>query len=134
MDRIKSEGLPCYADDILPGFFFTDHADKKSMEMIDVRGVIEGNSKEVVCDTLMALANRAETCTSIEQLKIPVLIMVGDHDTLTPPAKAEYMQLRIAGSTIHHLKDAGHLSNLDNPEEFNRHLLDFLKVIAQERL
>jgi len=40
------------------------------------------------------------------------------------------MQKAITGSEIHIIPNAAHMSNLENSEEFNKHLLAFLKRIA----
>jgi pimeloyl-ACP methyl ester carboxylesterase len=60
-------------------------------------------------------------------MKLPTLIMVGEHDKLTPPAISEMMQSKLPSSELHMVPGAGHLSNLENPDEFNRHLLRFLE-------
>ncbi len=134
ISAIRLGGLELYADQILSGFFFSDVTNKKSKEMIEVRRMIEGNSVEVVCNTLMALANRSETCSSLEKIEIPVLILVGKEDTITPPSAAEFMHSKIAGSTLYTLEKSAHLSSMDNPIDFNEHLEGFLKLVTQKKL
>lgn len=131
---IKTDGLEVYADQVLSGFFFSNGDNKKSAEMIEVRRMIERNSPEVLCNTLMALANRKETCNNLGKIEMPVLILVGSEDTITPPAASEVMQSKIKGSTLFRLDDSGHLSNIDNSVDFNKHLSDFLEVVTQKRL
>jgi pimeloyl-ACP methyl ester carboxylesterase len=41
-------------------------------------------------------------------------------------APSEYMAKKIPGARLEVIADAGHASNLDQPEAFNRVLLDFL--------
>jgi len=134
ISAIRLGGLELYADQILSGFFFSDSAKKKSKEMIEVRRMIESNSAEVVCNTLMALADRSETCNNLEKIEVPVLIMVGAEDKMTPPAASEFMQSKIAGSTLYKLEKSAHLSNMDNPIDFNKHLEDFLELVTQMKL
>jgi 3-oxoadipate enol-lactonase len=134
IDSIKSDGLERYADEALNGFFFKGSVDKKSKEIIETRWMIESNSKEVLCNTLMAMANRSETCSQLENIEIPVLILVGKEDTITPPASAEFIQSKINGATLHRLENAAHLSNLDNPTDFNKYLEDFLALVTSKKL
>jgi len=56
---------------------------------------------------------------------VPTLIIVGDQDQpfLAP---CEYMAKKIPGARLEVIRSAGHSSNLDQPEAFNRVLLDFL--------
>jgi pimeloyl-ACP methyl ester carboxylesterase len=58
-------------------------------------------------------------------IDVPTLIIVGDKDQpfLAP---CEYMAKKISGARLEVIRDAGHSSNLDQPEAFNRVLRDFL--------
>jgi 3-oxoadipate enol-lactonase len=131
---IKTEGLQPYVDQILSGFFFGESTDTKSKEIIEVRRTIEGSSVDVVCNTLQALADRIETCSNLNKIKIPVLILVGNEDQVTPPAASELMQSKIAGSVLYRLENSAHLSNIDNAVDFNKHLDDFLELVIQKKL
>ena len=62
----------------------------------------------------------------IEEITAPTLIVVGDEDALTPPATSRDLMSRIPGSRMSVIDRAGHLSNIEQPEEFNRVLLAFL--------
>ena len=85
--------------------------------------------KQSLFKTLHALAERKETCTKLHEIKVPVLIMVGKEDEITPPDKALSMQEKIEGSIIHILDHAGHLSNMENSREFNKQLKEFILLI-----
>jgi pimeloyl-ACP methyl ester carboxylesterase len=58
-------------------------------------------------------------------IDVPTLIIVGDRDQPFI-APCEYMAKKIPGARLEVIRDAGHSSNLDQPEAFNRVLLDFL--------
>ena len=62
----------------------------------------------------------------LESIAVPTLIVVGDVDTLTPPATSRAMADRIKGATMVVIERAGHLSNIEQPEEFNRVVIEFL--------
>ena len=61
----------------------------------------------------------------LTSVRVPTLIIVGDQDQpfLAP---CEYMAKKIPGARLEVIRGAGHSSNLDQPEAFNRVLLDFL--------
>jgi pimeloyl-ACP methyl ester carboxylesterase len=61
----------------------------------------------------------------LASIRVPTLIIVGDHDTpfLAP---CEYMAKKIPGARLEVISGAGHASNLDQPEAFDRALLGFL--------
>jgi 3-oxoadipate enol-lactonase len=80
-----------------------------------------------IAGTLLALAARTDTTPSLGSISVPTLILVGEHDAVTPPAASRAMHERIPGSHMHVIPAAGHMSNIENPEVFNEQLLAFLK-------
>jgi pimeloyl-ACP methyl ester carboxylesterase len=52
--------------------------------------------------------------------------MVGKEDKITPPAAAQFMHEKIKDSFLNIIEHAGHLSNMENPVEFNEHLKKFV--------
>ena len=82
-----------------------------------------------LCNTLLALSVRKETCNILSEIKVPVLIMVGNEDKITPPAAARFMHEKIKGSLLKIIDHAGHLSNLENPGEFNVQLKKFVASV-----
>ena len=77
--------------------------------------------------SLLALAARTDTTESLGQITIPTLILVGENDQITPPADSAAMKAKIPNAQLHVIPKAGHLSNLENPTEFNEHLVAFLR-------
>ena len=66
---------------------------------------------------------------SLPGIGVPTLVIVGGEDTpfLAP---CEYMAKKIPGARLEVIAGAGHSSNLDQPEAFNRVLADFLGSLA----
>ena len=62
-------------------------------------------------------------------LQIPVLIVIGAHDTPYILAAADYMAERIPSSQKVVLEDAAHLPNMDHPEEFQAIVTRFLESL-----
>lgn len=58
---------------------------------------------------------------------IDVMVITGSLDKITPPALGLELARLIPGAPYHEIGNAGHLSNLDQPEEFNRVVWEFLK-------
>jgi len=53
-------------------------------------------------------------------------VIVGREDALTPPAVAEKLTANIRGARLVVLENAGHYSNLEQPERFNEAVRMFL--------
>ena len=75
------------------------------------------------------LAQRdASLIESLPEIRVPTLVIVGDQDTPFIAA-CEYMAKKIPGAKLEVIAGAGHSSNLDQPEAFNRALGRFLDAL-----
>jgi proline iminopeptidase len=75
--------------------------------------VLDGNLKEV------------EYVGQLSQIKVPTLIIVGDHDECDPKMSQE-MHEKIAGSQLVILPSSGHMTFVDQPEQFLKAVRDFV--------
>ena len=64
-----------------------------------------------------------------KNIKIPTLVLVGRQDKLTPPAMALKIHELVENSDFEIIDNAGHLSNIENPEDFNNCILKFINKI-----
>lgn len=129
IESIREKGLEAYAEESLKKLFSRISFTKHQEEIAIVRDMIIKTSKQSLYTTLHALTERKETCIRLHEIKVPVLILVGKEDEITPPDVALSMHEKIKGSILKEIAQAGHLSNLENPNEFNQHLTGFLSSI-----
>lgn len=79
------------------------------------------------------------TCHSFDvrgqlgEIAVPSLAIAGEHDSLTPPAYAEYLADHVEGCRLATVEDAAHLSMLEQPRTFNRALTAFCERIEGSR-
>ena len=69
---------------------------------------------------------------SLETIRVPTLVLVGANDT-NFLAATDYMAAKIPGATKAVIPDAGHASNLHQPEAFNRAMEAFLGGLSASR-
>lgn len=62
----------------------------------------------------------------LEKIAVPTLLVFGENDSLTTKEMGEEMAGRIPGAEYVLVEKSGHLVNLEQPEVFNRAVLDFL--------
>jgi proline iminopeptidase len=75
--------------------------------------VVDGNLTEV------------EYVDKLSQIKVPTLIIVGDHDECDPKMSQE-MHAQIAGSKLVILPKSGHMTFVDQPDKFVQTVRDFV--------
>ncbi len=72
------------------------------------------------------MALRTDSTDLLTQITCPTLVIAGQEDALTPPEVARDYAARIPGARCSIIEHAGHLSNLEQPEAFQRILTNFL--------
>ena len=129
MQFMFTHGVDKFAD-TFAGAVFAPATIKQQPALVEqIKSTIRATDASTIAATLMALAARTDTTASLDQLTCPLLIIVGEQDALTPPSDSEAMLAAAPGATMIVIPDAAHLSNLENPESFNRALLGFLESI-----
>jgi 3-oxoadipate enol-lactonase len=64
--------------------------------------------------------------TRLGEIKVPTLLILGDRDLPQMKATIETLEKGIKGSRKIVVKGAGHMVNMERPEEFNAAVLGFL--------
>jgi len=64
---------------------------------------------------------------NLANIRVPTLLLSGEHDHTAAPAVMERMAARIEGSKYEQLPGVGHVANVERPADFNRAVVDFLK-------
>jgi pimeloyl-ACP methyl ester carboxylesterase len=72
-----------------------------------------------------AVIGRADSRPTLGSIPCPTLMIVGEHDMLTPPAHAEEIAKGIPGAKLVTLAGSGHMSPMEKPEEVTKLLVDF---------
>jgi len=129
IENIRKNGLDDFAHESIKNLFAPVSLLSKETEIDSVREMIVNTSKKSIYNSLHALATRKETFSKLSDIKIPVLILVGSEDKITPPEMAELMHKKINGSQLNIIEHAGHLSNMENPFEFNYQIRKFISTV-----
>jgi 3-oxoadipate enol-lactonase len=129
IEKIKADGVSDFYESFLKKAFSKSSLSNKTEVVEQLRTVLYANSQHALISGLVALAEREESCSTLENIKIPTLIICGKEDEITPVAKSEYMHSAIKGSILKVIENAGHVSNLEQPHKFAQHLSDFLDIL-----
>jgi 3-oxoadipate enol-lactonase len=126
---VKANGPRVFAQNFVANVFTPESFNARPDVVKGIQSIIERTAPISLCGTMLALAGRNDTTSSLPGITVPTLIMVGEHDALTPPAASQAMNERIPQSEFHVIPNAAHMSNMENPAEFNKHLIAFLQKI-----
>jgi len=97
-------------------------------EMIDhVFGIVQQKLKVLSVIGLARDAQKQNLADYLPLINIPVLLIWGLQDIVTPPAVAEQFHNLLPNSTLHFINDCGHAPMMEQPELFNGYVSNFLE-------
>ena len=89
---------------------------------------IEGNDIPAMIRFGMGIFGRNSVYEQLGDLVLPTLVIVGEEDAATPPAKAQRIASRIKGARLEVIAKAGHLSTVVQPELVTKVMTEFLEA------
>lgn len=121
------DGTNAFSEGFVKNVFHDNTITQNKPLVEKLRNDVFANSQHIIGMGLKAIADHSETCSILDGIAIPTLIICGRADAVTPLAESEFMKRSIKGSILTVVEDAGHVSNLEQPDVFNKHLGDFLR-------
>lgn len=121
-----TRGPAAVADEMIPKLLGASTRANRPELSDRVRNLVLSNPPEAIAGGIRALMSRPDSTGLLRTIHCPTLIVVGEEDTVTPPALSEEMHRAIAGSELMIIPAAGHLSSFEQPAAFNSALAGFL--------
>jgi 3-oxoadipate enol-lactonase len=129
--RLEKEGMDGYANEVIGKMIRREHVESMPEVATHVMKMMKGTSPVAAAAAMRARSERINYLKEVlPQINIPTLVIVGRQDEFTPIAKAEELQGNLQNCKLVIIEDAGHMPNLEQPEEFNTAVLDFLENIS----
>ncbi|MFJ4528638.1 alpha/beta fold hydrolase [Streptomyces nigrescens] len=124
--RLLREGMSGYAQEVL-GKMVSQHTLTHRPEVAaHVLAMMTAAPPEGAAAALRGRAERPDYTQLLSQTAVPALVVVGTEDAYTPVSDARDIHARVPDATLSVIEQAGHLPNLERPDEFNAALAEFL--------
>jgi len=120
---VEREGMVFLAGSMLPKLL-SPNAPEAIRRGVDAQ--IRGNDPAGVAAASRGMALRTDGRDILPRFGGPTLVVVGEQDAVTPPAKARALAALIPSAQTAIIPGAGHLANQEAPEAFNQILDEFL--------
>lgn len=95
-----------------------------------VKDIVRRQDREAVAQASVAIGSRPDSTADLASIDVPTAVIVGEADEVTPRTFAQKMYEAIPHATLSVLPDAGHLSNLEAPEAFDRAVRAWLRRLT----
>ena len=123
--QVAAEGTASLVDTMLEGLL-ARHTLAHRPAVVEAARRLMGNPANGVIGALGAMRRRPDSTPDLATIDVPTLVVVGDDDRPSPPQVARAMADAIPSATLAVLADAGHLSNLEAPDQFNEEVTALL--------
>lgn len=127
MQRMAREhGAAAVAETLVPRLLGKTTLESRPAVVAGVRAAIERAKPASIVAALECLRTRPDSLPGLGFIAVPTLVVVGDEDVLTPVTVHETLRARIPRAELVVVAQAGHLSNIEQPEAFNASVAAFL--------
>ena len=122
---VEAKGMEGIVEAMLERWFTAPFRARRRDVMDRVRAMLRGTPPPGYIGCCHALP-KINTTDRLGAVRCPALVIVGEEDPGTPVEMARAIHAALPAAELAILRWASHLSNMEQPEEFNRVLLGFL--------
>ena len=108
---------------------FGSHAPPSVVEYV---AQVAARTRATVWANFLASLATLDLEHALDHIRVPALVLVGDHDCLTPPATALAMTRRLPYGRMVVLPGAGHCGLLEHHDDFNAAIEEFLRTVPAQ--
>ncbi len=129
-DRALKEGPTFMVDTIESRLISQATAASQPGVKQELANVIRNTSRQGVAAGSLALGSREDVTERLGDIDIPTLVIVGEHDVISPPAEMRTMADRLPQATFVEVATAGHMAPLEAPDVVNVAIEHFLDSVV----
>ena len=138
MDQIdRNKRFTSEIADIITPLFFSPSTLKSDPDLVRSFNIhlrsIPGERVRGITNIGRGIFTRPDRLNQLERIKIPTLVMVGEDDAPRPPKEASQMAELLPNASLVILSQAGHICNLEQPEDVTGEIEKFIRRIALEK-
>ena len=126
IQEIRKLGMESFLNGILKRWFTSDFLQAGSDDLDSVRNQFLGTPSEGYAASCAAIRD-LDLRDQLPEIAIPTLVVTGTEDPATPVEQGKFIVSKILNAEYVEVANAAHLSNIEQPEQFNAALADFLE-------
>ncbi len=124
---VAREGVAAIVDSLLDKVLGHQTRLLRPEVVAEVRAMMLRAPAGGVIGALEAMAGRSDSTSLLSEITVPVLVLAGAEDLLTPPSQARTWAPQLPAAVIETIPDAGHLTALEAPDRVNAVIRNFVE-------
>ena len=125
-EKARSLGARAVAQELIPKVLGRETRERRPDVVGEVTQMMERQPVAGIVGALHALRERPDSTPLLERIRVPVLVVAGADDQITPAQGMREMASAIPGAEFVVIPDAGHLAPLEQPDAVNSAMTAFL--------
>ncbi|MHB9027080.1 MAG: alpha/beta fold hydrolase [Armatimonadota bacterium] len=130
VEGLRVEGTSFLSSRVDDLFSPVTHAERPEL-VAEFQAIAMEQNPEGLAGQTLAMAARPDRLKLLPAIHVRTLVLCGEDDKVSPPDAMQEMARMIPASIYHRIPRAGHLAPLENPEEVNPLLRDFLVSLPE---
>jgi pimeloyl-ACP methyl ester carboxylesterase len=110
-----------------PKLFAPATVEKRPEVVAEVRSIIERTPPAGIAAAQRGMATRLDVTSLLPSIQVPTLVLVGEHDVISPPSEMKEIADAIPGAGYVTIPRAGHMTSVEEPAAVNEALLEFVR-------
>ena len=128
-ERVLREGPGPLVEGMLPRLF-AETTRRQCPELVEsVQNVMMAGDPRGIAAAARGMAERPDMTASLGEIACPTLVVVGQHDAISPPSGMLAMAESIPSAKFVEIPVAGHMAPLENPTAVNAAMAEFLDSV-----
>jgi pimeloyl-ACP methyl ester carboxylesterase len=117
IELARAQGAKAVADQMMPKMLAPDADKSRPQVKRELDAIMQSQTPLTIEHALSAMRDRPDSVSNLPSIAVPTLVIVGEHDAITPPAGAEKMSKAIPHATCVVIRGAGHMSPMEQPQQ-----------------
>lgn len=131
--RVLEEGSSIVANAMMEKLFAPGTPAARPDDVRHIREVMLATAPRTIASALLGMAEREDFTRRLAEIDVPVLVICGENDAITPLAEMRQMAEQIPSARFVAVHNAGHLAPLEQPTRVNQAIHEFLREIRPPR-
>ena len=128
--QVVTAGLSSLAESMIPKLFAEPTRTERKDVVEATRRVILSSPPEGIAAALRGMAARPDVTKELPEIKVPTLVVCGEHDVISPVAEMRKIATAIPHASFEVIPQAGHMCPIENSSVFNAALRKFLESLC----
>ena len=125
-DHVLEHGPETLITTMMPKLFADANRSSQPDIVEATRQVMMNTAPSAIAAAQRGMAQRPDVTNELSKIDVPTLILVGEHDAISPPDEMRDIAAAIPGAQFVQIDGAGHMAPLEDPQAVNNAMLAFL--------